>query len=109
MTLSGGQKQRATIARALLVDPRILILDDALASVDTQTERQILDHLETIMAGRTSILLTHRFNALTGVDRIFVLDEGRLVESGTHDELIEAGGLYADMYRRQKLREQFQE
>lgn len=109
VTLSGGQKQRATIARALLVDPRILILDDALASVDTRTERKILDHLDQIMAGRTSILLTHRFNALTRVDQIFVLDQGRLIESGTHDELIEAGGHYADMYQRQKLREQLSE
>ncbi len=108
VTLSGGQKQRVTIARALLTDPRILILDDALASVDTETERQILDHLKEIMAGRTSILLTHRFNALRQVDQIFVLHEGRLVEQGTHDELIARGGHYADIYRRQKLREKHQ-
>jgi ATP-binding cassette, subfamily B, multidrug efflux pump len=106
VTLSGGQKQRVTIARALLVDPRILILDDALASVDTRTERRILEQLKTIMAGRTSILITHRFNALSEVDRVFVLDHGELIESGTHQELIEAGGYYADMYHRQKLREE---
>ena len=107
VTLSGGQKQRVTIARALLVNPRILILDDALASVDTHTERRILHQLETIMQGRTSIMLTHRFNALTEVDKIFVLDDGRVVEQGTHDELIERNGVYAQMYRRQKLREQY--
>ncbi len=109
VTLSGGQKQRVTIARALLVDPRVLILDDALASIDTHTERRILDQLKVIMRGRTSILLTHRFNALTEVDKIFVIEQGRLVEQGTHDELMERGGAYADMYHRQKLREQFDE
>lgn len=109
VTLSGGQKQRVTIARALLVDPRILILDDALSSVDTHTERRILDQLDQIMAGRTCVLLTHRFNALRQVDRIFVIEDGRLVEAGTHDELIDRQGVYADMVRRQKLREQFEE
>ncbi len=109
VTLSGGQKQRVTIARSLLVDPRILILDDALASVDTHTERRILSQLKEIMRGRTSILLTHRFNALSEVDCIFVLDEGRLVEQGSHDELVARGGIYADMYHRQKIREQFEE
>ncbi|MBA2665225.1 MAG: ABC transporter ATP-binding protein [Bradymonadaceae bacterium] len=108
VTLSGGQKQRVTIARALLVDPRILILDDALSSVDTQTESIILDHLDHLMKGRTSILLTHRFNALARVDCIYVLDEGRVVESGTHWDLIEQGGVYAAMLERQKLREQLE-
>ncbi|MFU8804654.1 MAG: ABC transporter ATP-binding protein, partial [Bradymonadaceae bacterium] len=108
VTLSGGQKQRITIARALLVDPRILILDDALSSVDTHTESIILDHLDHIMKGRTSIILTHRFNALARVDRIFVLDEGRVIEAGTHHELIEEGGLYADMFERQRLQEQLE-
>ena len=106
VTLSGGQKQRLTIARALLVDPRILILDDALASVDTHTERRILGQLKQIMAGRTSLLLTHRFNVLSEVDRIFVLDDGRLVEQGTHDELLDENGLYAAMYQRQQLEDQ---
>ncbi len=105
VTLSGGQKQRVTLARALLVDPRILILDDALSSVDTQTEQVILDHLDYIMRDRTSIILTHRFNALDRVDCIYVLDEGRIVQTGTHDELIEAGGVYEEMYRRQELEE----
>lgn len=108
VTLSGGQKQRLTIARALLIDPRILILDDALSSVDTQTESLILDHLDYIMRGRTSIIITHRFNALSRVDRIYVLDEGRIVESGTHYELIKSAGVYASMLERQKLREQLE-
>lgn len=105
VTLSGGQKQRVTIARALLVDPRILILDDALSSVDTKTEEVILDHLDELMADRTSIILTHRFNALARVDKIFVLEEGRVVEEGSHDELLAAGGTYADMCERQRLEE----
>ncbi len=108
VTLSGGQKQRLTIARALLIDPRILVLDDALSSVDTQTESVILDHLDYLMRGRTSIIITHRFNALARVDRIYVLDEGRIVESGTHHELIKSAGLYASMLERQKLREQLE-
>ena len=105
ITLSGGQKQRATIARALLVDPRILVLDDALSSVDTKTESAILDHLETVMSGRTSIVVTHRFNALHRFDQVFVLQDGRIVERGTHAELVELGGVYATMYARQQLAE----
>ncbi|QDG54743.1 ABC transporter ATP-binding protein [Persicimonas caeni] len=105
VTLSGGQKQRVTIARALLVDPRILILDDALSSVDTKTEEVILDHLDELMADRTSIILTHRFNALARVDKIFVLEDGRVVEAGSHDELLAKGGTYAEMCERQRLEE----
>ncbi|MEZ4461341.1 MAG: ABC transporter ATP-binding protein [bacterium] len=108
VTLSGGQKQRVTIARALVMDPRILILDDALASVDTQTETAILDHLDRIMSGRTSVIITHRFNALARVDKIFVMDEGQVVEVGTHDELLRAGGIYAELCERQKLQEELE-
>jgi len=105
VTLSGGQKQRVTLARALLVDPRVLILDDALSSVDTETAQVILDHLDYVMEGRTSIILTHRFNALDRVDRIFVMEEGRIVERGSHGELIARNGTYAEMYRLQQLEE----
>jgi ATP-binding cassette subfamily B protein len=105
VTLSGGQKQRVTIARALLVDPRILILDDALSSVDTKTEGIILDHLDEIMKDRTSIILTHRFNALSRVDKIFVLENGRVVEAGSQDELLASRGTYYEMCERQRLEE----
>jgi ATP-binding cassette subfamily B protein len=109
VTLSGGQKQRATLARAVLIDPRLLILDDALSSVDTQTEQVILDHLDYIMRDRTSIILTHRFNALDRVDKIYVMHEGRIVERGTHQDLLEAGGHYARMHRRQQLQADVEE
>lgn len=109
ITLSGGQKQRVTIARAVLLDPDILVLDDALASVDTRTERTILQELLQIMEGRTTLLVTHRFNALSLADNILVLDEGRLVEQGTHEELIRLGGVYAGMVERQQLEEELGE
>lgn len=105
ITLSGGQKQRVTIARALLTNPRIMVLDDALSSVDTHTESKILGHLDALMDGRTSILVTHRFNALASMDTILVLDEGRIVEQGTHNELLEREGHYAQIVAQQQLRE----
>jgi ATP-binding cassette subfamily B protein len=99
LTLSGGQRQRVALARALAADPGILILDDSLSSVDAQTEREILTRLEPILAGRTSILISHRPAAVHHADLVLVLDGGRLVESGTHDTLMAAGGLYASLYR----------
>jgi ATP-binding cassette subfamily B multidrug efflux pump len=103
VTLSGGQKQRAALARAVIREPRILILDDALASVDTSTEERILEGLKGIMASRTTIVIAHRLSTVRHADRIIVLDEGRIAEQGTHEELVELGGLYADMHQRQSL------
>ena len=93
ITLSGGQKQRTAIARALLRDPRILILDDALSSVDTMTEERILTHLAGVMRGRTVILISHRVSTVRQADCIVVLEKGRIVEHGTHAELIARGRL----------------
>lgn len=106
VTLSGGQKQRTALARSVVRQPKILILDDALASVDTRTEEQILKHLRDIMAERTTILIAHRISTVMAADHIIVLDEGRLVEEGTHDQLLARDGLYAEMYRRQHLTEE---
>src|SRR6185312_12134995 len=101
ITLSGGQKQRTAIARAIVIDPRILILDDALSSVDTYTEEEILSRLRSVMRQRTSIIVSHRISTVREADQILVLDGGRIVERGTHDELIRHGGLYADLHRKQ--------
>jgi ATP-binding cassette subfamily B multidrug efflux pump len=106
ITLSGGQKQRTAIARALVIDPRILILDDALSAVDTYTEEEILSRLRGVMRQRTSIIVSHRISTVRGADTIFVLDGGRIVERGTHDELIERGGLYAELHKKQLLEEE---
>jgi len=108
ITLSGGQKQRAAIARAVLRDPEILILDDALSSVDTVTEERILRGLEEVMRGRTTILISHRVSTVRQADRIIVLDRGQVVEQGTHAELIAAGGYYADLYQKQLLEEELE-
>ena len=109
ITLSGGQKQRTAIARALIRNPRILILDDALSSVDTQTEDKILNQLREMMRGRTTIFISHRVSTVRNADRIAVLHEGRIVESGTHDELIALNGYYSDLYNKQLLEEELAE
>jgi ATP-binding cassette, subfamily B, multidrug efflux pump len=106
ITLSGGQKQRTAIARALLRSPRILILDDALSSVDTHTEDKILNHLREIMRGRTTIFISHRVSTVRNADAIAVLHQGRIVELGTHDELIARNGYYTDLYNKQLLEEE---
>ena len=109
ITLSGGQKQRTAIARALLRSPRILILDDALSSVDTHTEDKILNHLREIMRGRTTIFISHRVSTVRNADRIAVLHQGRIVELGTHDQLIARNGYYTDLYNKQLLEEELAE
>ncbi len=108
ITLSGGQKQRTAIARAVLRDPRILVLDDALSSVDTLTEERILTHLADVMRGRTVVLISHRVSTVRLADRIIVLEKGRIVEQGTHAELIEAGGYYASLASKQELEEELE-
>jgi len=109
ITLSGGQKQRTAIARAILRNPSILILDDALSSVDTHTEDKILNHLRSVMNGRTTIFISHRVSTVRNADRIAVLHAGRIVELGTHEELIALNGYYTDLYNKQLLEEELAE
>ena len=106
ITLSGGQKQRTALARAIVIDPRILILDDALSAVDTYTEEEILSRLHSVMRGRTSIIVSHRISTVRRADRILVLDNGAIAERGSHDELIKHGGLYAELHKKQLLEEE---
>jgi len=106
ITLSGGQKQRTALARALMVDPRVLILDDALSAVDTYTEEEILGRLKGVMRQRTSIIVAHRISTVRDADQIFVLDHGRIVERGHHDALVARRGLYAALYKKQLLEEE---
>ena len=109
ITLSGGQKQRSAIARAVIRNPQVLILDDALSSVDTQTEDKILNHLREIMQGRTTIFISHRVSTVRNADRIAVLHGGRIVEIGTHEELLALNGYYTDLYNKQLLEEELAE
>jgi ATP-binding cassette, subfamily B, multidrug efflux pump len=108
ITLSGGQKQRTAIARALVRDPRILILDDSLSAVDTQTEERILSRLRGIMAGRTTILISHRTSTVQDADQIVVLRDGQIIERGKHEELLARGGYYSDLYHKQLLEEELE-
>ncbi|KAF0139701.1 MAG: ABC transporter related protein [Stygiobacter sp.] len=109
ITLSGGQKQRSTLARALAIDPKILILDDSFSAVDTNTEEEILRQLKEFMQDRTSIIISHRISTVKDSDKIFVLDEGKVVEEGTHDELVLRGGIYADLHTKQLLEKELLE
>ena len=101
VTLSGGQRQRIAIARAVIRDPRILILDEATSSLDIAVERAVQKAINQAMTGRTSFIIAHRLTTIREADRIFVLEDGRFTQSGTHEELLRAGGLYADLYRMQ--------
>jgi ATP-binding cassette, subfamily B, multidrug efflux pump len=109
VTLSGGQKQRTAIARAIIRNPAIMILDDALSAVDTHTEERILASLRKLREGRTVVVVSHRISSVKDADEIVVLDEGRVVERGNHDQLMRTGGFYADLYRRQALEDELEE
>ena len=109
MTLSGGQKQRLTLSRALLADTPILVLDDALSSVDTKTERDILQALRTGTTEKTVLIISHRVSAVRDADLIVVLDEGRVVERGTHADLVDQGGIYTELFQYQALEEELAE
>ncbi|MGH9456443.1 MAG: ABC transporter ATP-binding protein [Thermoanaerobaculia bacterium] len=109
ITLSGGQKQRTAIARAIVRNPTILLLDDALSAVDTQTEERVLRALESLRRDRTVLIVSHRVSSVKDADHIIVLEEGAVIERGTHDELVAFGGLYADLHRRQALEEELEE
>jgi ATP-binding cassette, subfamily B, multidrug efflux pump len=99
--LSGGQRQLVSFARAVLADPRILILDEATSNIDTRTEALIQEALGTLMRGRTSVVIAHRLSTIRNADLILVVESGRIAEHGTHSSLLASGGLYADLYRRQ--------
>jgi ATP-binding cassette, subfamily B, multidrug efflux pump len=108
ITLSGGQKQRTALARAIMLDPRILVLDDALSAVDTYTEEEILGRLRGVMRERTSIIVSHRISTVRDADQIFVLDRGRIAERGRHEDLVRGGGIYGEMFKKQLLEEELE-
>jgi len=103
ITLSGGQKQRVSIARAIIRSPQILLFDDCLSAVDTETEEEILNNLKKVMRGKTSVIISHRVSSVKNADKIIVLDNGVIVESGHHRELLEKQGTYAELYKMQLL------
>jgi ATP-binding cassette subfamily B multidrug efflux pump len=109
ITLSGGQKQRTSIARAVMRNPKILILDDALSAVDTYTEEEILKRLRAVMKNRTSIIVSHRISTVKDADMIIVMKEGKIVERGAHNELVALGGIYAELYEKQLLEEELEQ
>jgi ATP-binding cassette subfamily B protein len=106
ITLSGGQKQRLSIARAIIKEPQILIFDDCLSAVDTKTEEEILSNLSNLMKNKTSILIAHRVSTIKNADRILVMDNGEIVEQGTHTNLMALKGVYFDLFEKQLLEEQ---
>jgi ATP-binding cassette subfamily B multidrug efflux pump len=104
--LSGGQKQRISIARALIINPKILIFDDCLSAVDTKTEERILNNLSAIMRHKSAVFIAHRISTIKNADHILVMDQGRIVEQGKHDELLAARGSYFELYEKQLLEEE---
>jgi ATP-binding cassette subfamily B protein len=109
ITFSGGQKQRACLARALAIEPKILILDDSFSAVDTHTEEEILKNLKQYMKNRTSIIISHRISTVKDADNIIVLHKGKIAEQGTHDQLVSLGGIYADLHFKQLLEKELEE